>query len=165
MGAASDDDETRQRVRDAILKAGGVPRTAAQTGIPAKTLENYLAKRSMPSLANAHRIAYAAGIKLEELVGEVGKRAGAETTPQDAVNVFTEIFLIVDRVHREFGARLTPSAAVEEAQRHFSDLQARLMEPGDPEEARSLLPWVENRVRAQMKGADAEPGTGKREAS
>jgi hypothetical protein len=68
-------------------------------------------------------------------------------------------------VHREEGARLTPFAAVEEAKRHFSDLQAKLEVPGDIDEARSLLPWVENRVRSELSKAVDAPGTGKREAS
>jgi DNA-binding phage protein len=74
MSNGGAEEELLQRVRQAIVSAGGVPAVAERTGIPQKTLEKYLSKTSMPSLANAHKIAYAAGITLDALVGEVGSR-------------------------------------------------------------------------------------------
>ncbi|TIV46082.1 MAG: helix-turn-helix transcriptional regulator [Mesorhizobium sp.] len=78
-----DDKLLQQRVRDAILQAGGVPTVSARTGIPKKTLEKYLAKRSMASLSNAAKIAEAAGLSLTEMVNQ----SGTATAPRGTVDV------------------------------------------------------------------------------
>lgn len=163
-----DDKLLQQRVRDAILQAGGVPTVSARTGIPKKTLEKYLAKRSMASLSNAAKIAEAAGLSLTELV----KQSGTATAPRGtadvaafSVAVFLDLKAIVDRVHREEKVTLAPAILDQEAKRRFNELVSKLEDVGDIDEARALLPWLESRVRKDLRDAAASPGTGKREAS
>mgnify|MGYP001026633380 CR=1 FL=1 len=165
MGEASDDDEVRQRVRDAILKAGGVPQTATRTGIPAKTLENYLAKRSTPSLDRAAKIAAAAGMRVGELVGE---RPNIEASPR-AVSAAAEIVRLVGEmvssVYKSESAKLPESALIGEISSAYASVLDRMDDPSDIDEARELMPWLERRLRKTLSEAAGSPGTGKREAS
>lgn len=165
MEDASGDDEIRQRVRDAILKAGGVPQTAARTGIPPKTLENYLAKRSTPSLDRASKIAAAAGMSVGELAGEAVK---AEASPEMVVAAGAIMRLVgeaVSDVHRAEGAKLPEGALIDEISRAYVAILRKMDNPSDVEEARELLPWLEGRLRKGLREAAAAPGSGKREAS
>lgn len=69
MSSAPEIEETqlRSRVSAVIAAAGGVRFLAASSGIPAGTLEKYAAKTATPSLANAARIAAAAGVNLDRI--------------------------------------------------------------------------------------------------
>lgn len=165
MGDASDDDEVRQRVRDAILKAGGVPQTAARTGIPAKTLENYLAKRSTPSLDRAAKIAAAAGVSVGELAGESPKAEVTLDMVAAAAEVMRLVGEVVSGVHRAEGAKLPEGALIDEISRAYATLLRKMDNPSDIDEARELLPWLEGRLKRGLREAAAAPGTGKREAS
>lgn len=71
----------------------------------------------------------------------------------------------VSRVHGEMGVRLPESALVAELSRSYSALHARMVDPADLGEARTLLPWLEAYLQKSLREAAAAPGTGKREAS
>lgn len=165
MGGDADEDEVRQRVRDAILKTGGVPLMAARTGIPPKTLENYLAKRSTPSLDRAAKIAAAAGISVGDLAGEVPR---SDATPEMIVAAAEIVRLVgatVSAAHKDEGVRLPEGALVGEISRAYAALLQRMDDPSDIEEARALVSWLEGRLRKSLREAAAAPGSGKREAS
>lgn len=165
MGDEAEDDETRQRVRDAILKAGGVPAVAARTGIPPKTLENYLSKRSTPSLDRAAKIAAAAGMSVAELAGEAPNAAASTPATTATVEIIKIVGDVVSAVHKEEGVRLTDSALIGEVSKAYLALFYRMDVSTDVDEARALLPWLEARIRKALREAAAAPGTGKREAS
>lgn len=165
MGDTSDDDEVRQRVRDAILKAGGVPATAARTGIPQKTLENYLAKRSTPSLDRAAKIAAAAGVSVGELAGEMPKADASPDMVAAAAEIVRLVGAAVSDIHKAEGIKLPEAALVVEISRAYAALLQRMDDPSDIDEAQALMSWLEARLKKGIREAATAPGTGKREAS
>lgn len=162
-----------QRVREAILGAGGVPVVSERTGIPKKTLEKYLAKKSMPSLANAAKIADAAGISIATLTGEPYGLRGEEVyrlspseIAQFTLAVLKEVRVTANRVYTSEGVTLAVDALAEESQGLTEKLLSRVVRFGDLAEARALLPWLETHIRQTLKESrDAGRGTGKREVS
>jgi len=62
-----DESAIRSRVAAAIEVGGGLAAMVKKTGIPRGTLEKYVARTSAPSFANAARIAFAAGVSLEQV--------------------------------------------------------------------------------------------------
>ncbi|MCR5855952.1 hypothetical protein [Mesorhizobium sp. J428] len=167
MGDDADEEAFLQRIRDAIQAGGGVPAMAERTGIPKKTLEKYLAKSRTASFANATRIAAAAGIPISVLAGEPLVQMQTQSivtavVPAEAMRVVDQV---LRRVYREDGVKLPADALMPETIRHLQALVSRMDNPADEAEARSLAPWLENRIRTELKAAAAAPGTGKREAS
>lgn len=165
MGDDAEDDETRQRVRDAILKAGGVPAVAARTGIPVKTLENYLSKRSTPSLDRAAKIAAAAGISVADLAGEAPNPTASAQATAATAEIIKIVGDVVATIHKEEGVRLPDSALIGEVSKAYLALFSRMDVSTDVDEARALIPWLDARIRKALREAAAAPGTGKREAS
>lgn len=168
MGDEPEDDEVRQRVRDAILKGGGVPTVAARTGIPPKTLENYLSKRSTPSLDRAAKIAAAAGMTVGELAGEAPKAeasADKSAMPAAVADIMKLVGAEVLRVFEEEGVRIPLYQYSKELAEHTAAVMRRMDDPTDIAELESLMPWLEGRIRKNLREAAAVPGTGKREAS
>lgn len=157
MGDQPEDEEVRQRVREAILKAGGVPAVAARTGIPPKTLENYLSKRSTPSLTTAAKIAAATGVPLAALVGR---------PPEPVVEMAVELVHLageaVTRIYLDENVRIPQAALPSEIARFY----ASVLDDGlDGEEPRRRVDAQAERLRSELRAAAAAPGTGKREAS
>lgn len=72
---------------------------------------------------------------------------------------------ILQRVFRDEHAKLPATALVSYIARYVAALQSKMDDPADIAEARALVPWLENRIKNELKAARAEPGTGKREAS
>ncbi len=162
------DAELSQNVRDAILKVGGVPAMSESTGIPKKTLEKYLAKRSVPSLTNAAKIARAAKVSVDSLTARRGEEI-YKLAPADiakfASRVIRDIHLSLLKVYHDENVRLPPEAVADEVQRLFNVVLLKLDNMGDLYEAEALIPWLERRIRSELREAKASPGTGKRSAS
>lgn len=165
MSGDAEEEEVRQRVRDAILKAGGVPTVAARTGISPKTLENYLAKRSTPSVDKAAKIAAAAGISVGSLTGEAPALDVSPELIAAAAEIVQLVGATVASVHRTEGVKLPEAALVGEISKAYAAMLHRMDDPGDLDEARSLIPWLETRLLKAIHEAAAAPGSGKREAS
>lgn len=162
MGEAADDDEVRQRIRDAILKAGGVPQTAARTGIPAKTLENYLAKRSTPSLDRAAKIAAAAGMRVGELAGEP-LAVELSKAPIARTDLLERLAQVAVSVHKDVGITLPGNRATMVAGTLYNELAAKVPDLSDDELIEATLPQL--RLELSRKLKDLKPGTGKRSVS
>ncbi|MER8990459.1 helix-turn-helix transcriptional regulator [Mesorhizobium sp. M0678] len=152
------DDELLQRIRDAILAAGGAPVVSAKSGVPKKTLEKYIAKRSMPSFAIAARIAEAVGLSLDELAGQRPTPA-----PVDS-NLMEKLARLVSAVYRDAGLKLPGERATLEAAVLYNELASRITDMSDPEEVEAILPQLRYQLKKRLSEAVAEPGTGKRSA-
>lgn len=65
------------------------------------------------------------------------------------------------RIFQEEGVKIQLGNVVPEVTDHALALIKMLDDPGDLDELRSLIPWLENRIRKSL----TQPGTGKREVS
>ena len=132
----------------------------------------------MPSLANAARIAAAAKMPLGRIAGEQAGMSeegatfeGFSSLPPVEVAKFTmvvlkEVRLVVGQTYKDEGVTLAADALSDESERRTQELVGKLDRLGDLDEARSLLPWVQARIRQELKQSRAAGlGTGKREAS
>lgn len=160
------DEALLERIRAAIGRIGSVRRTNEMTGIPTGTLNKYMAGTSMPSFDKAAKIAAAAGMSIADLAGETPK---SEVSPGDMIRAAAEIVQLVGAtvasVHRTEGVKLPEAALVGEISKAYAAMLHRMDDPADLDEARSLMPWLETRLRKAIHDAAAAPGTGKREAS
>lgn len=159
------DDELLGRIRAAIAAIGSVRRAHEMTGIPIGTLNKYMAGTSMPSFEKVVRIAAAAGVSVGELAGEASKAGASPDLATAAAEIMRLVGEAVSDTHRAEGARLPESALIGEISRSYAALLQKMDNPSDVNEARSLLPWLEGRLRKALREAATAPGTGKREAS
>lgn len=68
-------------------------------------------------------------------------------------------------VYKQVGVRLPVDALGAEMVRHFDAVLRRMEDPTSLAEFRSLVSWLENRIRQELLEAANSPGTGKRAAS
>lgn len=133
---------------------------ARRCGIRYTTMKNYLQGRSLPPLDVAGQIADSFGKSIDWLFGKDPARAG--NVQAEAVRVIGK--LVAD-LNAEASIRLSPGALIAEVVRHFDALMSKMDDPDDPAELESMVPWLENRIRKEIREAATAPGTGKREAS
>lgn len=142
---------------------------ARRSSVKYTTMKNYLLGRSLPPLDIAAQIADAHGVSIDWLVGKgLPDKTASVATPKGATVTSEALKVIghlVTTLHKEAGVRLPPAAIIPEVARHYEALVARMDDPGDIDELKSLVLWVENRIRKELSAVAAEPGTGKREAS
>lgn len=142
---------------------------ARRTDVKYTTMKNYLLGRSLPPLDVAAKIADAHGVSIDWLMGRDAPMTKTASPTPEAATVTSEALKVIGHLvttlHRDAGVRLPPGAIIPEVVRHYEALVARMDDPGDIEEFKSLVLWIENRIKKELSTASAEPGTGKREAS
>jgi transcriptional regulator with XRE-family HTH domain len=79
-------------------------------------------------------------------------------------DVFRAVGRLVASLHKAEGITLPPDALFDEQSSAYNALIERAEDPSDADELKSLLPWLETRLKRQLAAAKASPGTGKREA-
>lgn len=107
----------------------------------------------------------------KSLAGERDQQGQELVAPAAEVAKFTmavlkQVRIVVSRTYKDEGVKLVPDAISDESERRTQELLGRLDRIGDLDEASSLLPWLETRIRRELQeNRAAGLGTGKREAS
>ncbi|MEP3428897.1 MAG: helix-turn-helix transcriptional regulator [Roseibium sp.] len=79
-------------------------------------------------------------------------------------DIFRAVGKLVGGLHKAEGINLPPDALLNEQSSAYNALIERAENPGDLDELQSLLPWLEARLKRDLKAAKADPGTGKLQA-
>ncbi|UVK45332.1 helix-turn-helix domain-containing protein [Mesorhizobium sp. AR07] len=139
---------------------------ARRCGVKYTTMKNYLTGRNLPPLDVAGHIAATYGVSIDWLFGLDVPSPNTRST--QVVETIGEIIKLVgDTIaasYRDAKVKLPGVSLVSEIARYYPDLIERMEEPGDVNEAKALMPWLENRIRKELHEAAAAPGTGKRSA-
>ncbi len=78
-------------------------------------------------------------------------------------DVFRAVGRLVTSLHKAEQITLPPDALFDEQSSAYNALIERAVDPSDTEELTSLLPWLETRLKRDLKAAKAQPGTGKQQ--
>lgn len=160
------------RLRQLAKKVGGPDALARKSGIPRRTLGNYLSGRNEPKLSALIALARTGRVSLDWLAtGEGQMEQAAETRTAQLTaeprqkgtdgRLLGRLYEAIQRVHREEGSHL-PMAALAEiaAAKHDQIVEAE----DDPEERLRMVKLVEVMVREELRAAATAPHESKQRA-
>ena len=78
-------------------------------------------------------------------------------------DVFRAVGRLVTSLHKAEGITLPPDALFDEQSSAYNALIERAVDPSNVDELKSLLPWLEARLKRELAAARTAPGSGKRE--
>lgn len=158
-----------QRIKEASGRVGGLNQLAELTGIPRRTLGDYIASKSEPKISTVLEIARVTNINISWLMTGEGKIDG----DSDQVNqpqtlqpqLMKKLAHLVARVHKNADIKLLPEDVTAEATELYNELCTRVQNLSDMEEIESVFPQLELHLKRRLADAVAEPGSGKEKAS
>lgn len=165
-----------RRLRD-VRKALGDPDRGdfAQTlGYALSTIANYERGDRVPDadVLAAYRNHF--GVNVNWIATGIGEMFDQLNAPAEVKNSAIEDIIstthwslqevagIVSRVFADEGIKLPPVKHLDEYTRWNGELLKRAENPHDKDEIKSLFPWLENKIRKELRSAKVAPGTGKR---
>jgi hypothetical protein len=163
----------RDRIKKAADRIGGVDALVEKSVLKRRTLYDYISGKTEPKISAIADIAKHTGVNIGWLVtgdGDMIKESAQASVvrfcAQTAINaeVFKQVGKLVASVYSDEGVKLPPEALMAEAASHYNALMGRADQHDDVQELLSLLPWLENKVRKDIRNAAKEPGTGKHSA-
>ncbi|WP_084540105.1 helix-turn-helix domain-containing protein [Azorhizobium doebereinerae] len=182
----TDTSELAARIRECARMVGGGEELSRRTGIPRRTLENYLTGRE-PQASRLAAIADAAGVSLDWLIRDKGPKIVPTLLPSQA----SGSDVLIDPTAGNGGflahALSTPSGIDEELMGRITDAIARLYKDekvglaaidlgrlsgrkyaeitsatDDAQERLAMIKLVVTQLRADLRSAAEAPGSGKR---
>lgn len=164
-----------RRLREVRRQCGDPEREefAARLGIAKSSLANYERGERVPDADVLALYRERLGVNINWLTTDTGRMfedmsMEARASDRSAsvwVEAMTAIGLVVVRVYADEGVKLPASRIPDEMRKLFDEVRARVSDPFDRDEWSALVPWVEARLRKELREARRAPGTGKREAS
>lgn len=144
-------------------------------GIPPRTLGHYIAATNEPSATSLMKIAEACDVSVDWLLkgdgddrftpsqnakfGDANFGRVRETSGND--ELFGRVFDAVHRLYKEERVALPPIDLGRLAFRKYSEI---IDATGDPEECGAMIKLIVAQLRAEIRAAQAAPGTGKASA-
>lgn len=149
---------------------------ARRCDIKYTTMKNYLRGRSVPPLDVAEQIASKYEKSIDWLAGRDPASAAipmqaqsqsAETGQRAPLDewLLEELAKIASREHKHAGQSLPPAKIAREAGALYNELLGIVRNVGDRRAVEAILPLLAENLRARLRDAAANPGTGKRAAS
>lgn len=144
---------------------------ARRCGVKYTTMKNYLTGRNFPPLDVAGEIAAAHEVSIDWLFGNDAKSLGSRASQRSSAGVEPAGAIIkllgeaIAATYRDERVKLPSVGLVAEVARFYPLMMERMENRVDVDEARALLPWLDSRVRKEIREAAVALGTGKREAS
>ena len=153
------------RIRLCADSVGGGSELSRRTGIPRRTLENYLTGRE-PQTSRIAQIAEAAGVSLDWLItGKGDMRISPSSVPITPISVDGELLGrindVIMRTYKEMGVALAAIDLGRLAATHYARIAAA---SDDADERLVMVKMIRGDVRAAIQSAAAEPGKGKASA-
>lgn len=165
MSAETGTSDIRSRLRSRIGTDEEPFRWARRAGIPTTTFGRVWNDGQIPKAATAAKMAAALGVSIDWLLTGKGEPEGS---PPNEVRVhladedlMSKIGELVANVHREMGISLPQAQLFRVVARKHNEVMAA--QPGEGE-LPVMLKLLETQLRAELKEARSEPGTGKRSA-
>ena len=165
---SEDDAAILDRLKQAAQLAGGPDALARKTGIPRRTLGNYLSGKNPPKLPALVAIARTVGVSLEWLAtGHELPIAGPVLALQPtAVAVDRELFgRVVDAIQRLYKEQHVGLAGVDLGRLAAERYEEIAAATGDPDERLAMVKLMVVQLRKDLAEAATTPGYGKRSAS
>lgn len=158
------------RIKEAADRIGGLQKLAPLlTDVSRRTLSDYVSGKSEPKASTIIEIVEATGVNIQWLVSGTGKISTQDFLREKRQkiddNLLIEIKNIVEKAHKEEEISLSVDGVIRTSIENYNAMLLHAENPDDVEELRSLIPWIERRVRRFIAAAKANPGTGKRSAS
>lgn len=166
-----------ERLRICAKMAGSGDALSAKTGIPRRTLENYLSGESEPKISRVVEIADAVGLSVSWLATGKGsmhpdaEAAALEAERKDPLrdliaaqawmdeDVMGGLADAIAGAYKDAKARISPADLGRLCARKYAQIAAATT---IREERLAMIKLVEMQVRADLAAAAAQPGTGKR---
>lgn len=154
--------DVAHRLRTVAKRIGGLDALAVLTETPRRTLGNYLAGRNEPKLAFLAAVSSKTGTSLDWLVSGDEPKTGAQTAAQ-AIDeeLMGRVADAVSRLYRDERVHLAPIDLGRISGRKYSEICSAT---DDPAERLAMIKLVVTQLRADIRAAAAEPGTGKASA-
>lgn len=144
---------------------------ATAVGVSRAALAYYERGERTPDAVVLARYRAKLGISLDWLIAGEGEMFADPTkapVSKDMRSIDKHVFRLVGRfvvgLYKTEDITLPPDALLDEQSSAYNTLIERAENPDDLEELESLLPWLETRLKRQIKAAKAKLGTGKQRA-
>lgn len=139
-------------------------RWARRVGVPTTTFGRVWNDGKIPKTATAAKMAAALGVSLDWLLTGAGDADApdiARVIHHADEDLMSQIGVLVGRVHRDAGVSLPPAQLFRLTTRKYNEVMAAQPAEGD---VAGMLKLLEIQLRAELRDAEQQPGTGKRSA-
>lgn len=169
----------RERVRECVRIAGSGDALSRMTGIPRRTLENYLSGRSKPPASAAWAIAAILGVSADWLLGGRGPMRHSDqpaappasgsvpaNLPPVTVNsledeIFGELYAEISKLYETRGVRIPPAAFGALVSEKAKEIAAA---HSDPDLQRAMIPLIIVMLDKELRAGTGKTDGGKRSA-